>query len=389
MLNSFRVPGRRILLFVPVLTYCLTAGLAWAQETEKQIDVWIGTGRTSVSRGIYHCTLNTRTGKLSQPVLAAEAEGPGFLAMHPNRRRLYAVCGIDGKASVAEFRIHADGAPQLELIRSLEIGDGGGTHLCLDRTSRVLLTAQYGGGSVAVFRLDEDGGLVERTQLVRHHGGSGVVAGRQDAPHAHWVGVSPDNRYAFVPDLGMDQVVIYRLDASGATIHPHGAAVGPPGSGPRHMKFHPDGKRLYVLNELDVSVSTFAFDSDAGTAISRETVPALSSEDKAKEQTVSASEIRIHPSGRFVYSANRGHDTISVFHVDPQSGHLQLVEQENVRGATPRNFNLSPDGRWLVAAGQDSHTLAVFAVDQQSGELTYNRSVVSAPSPICVLFGPE
>ena len=360
---------------------------ASAAEPSRTLDVWIGTGNSKLSKGIYHCTLDRESGKLSETTLAAEAEGPGFLAMHPDGGRLYAVGSLEGKPSVIAYAIdEQDGQPSLKLINSLEIGDGGAAHVSVDPTGRTLLTAQYGGGSVGVFSLAEDGSLKERMQLIEHSGGSGVVGNRQDAPHPHWTGFSPDNRFAFVPDLGLDKVMIYRLDAAQSKLTPHGHGEVPAGGGPRHMKFHPGGKWINVLNELDLSVTVFDWDAQAGTMTPKQTVRAVPKKQLAKEQTSSASEIRVHPNGQFVYSANRGHDTITVYAVDQETGQLTVVERENIRGATPRNFNLDPSGRWLVAAGQDSNTLACFAVDTQSGQLTYNRSNVNAPTPICVLF---
>lgn len=358
--------------------------------SDEEISVWIGTGRNPQSRGIYRARLNPTTGVLSVPELAAEADGPVFLAMHPNRDRLYAVCHVAGRAAVAAFAIEGNGRDAtLRFVNSVEIGDGPASHVSIDATGRTLLTAQYGGGSVGVFSLAPNGDLLRQTQLIRHDGRSGVVADRQDAPHAHWTGMSPDNHYAFVPDLGIDRVVIYRLNAADSGITRHGVGVVPPGSGPRHMKFHPGGKKIFVLNELSLTITVFAWDAQSGTMTALQTVETVPEELKAKEKTVSASEIRVHPSGRFVYAANRGHDTISVFSVDASTGLLTLTEREPVRGATPRNFNLDPSGSWLLAAGQDSHTLAVFQVDPQTGELMYHGSIVSVPAPICILCGPE
>jgi len=356
----------------------------------EMIDVWIGTSRAKPSKGIYHCTLNTETGRLSNTELAAEIIGPGFLAMHPKLNVLYAVGTLDGKPCVAAYRIETAGnISTLRFVNSAEIGDGGAAHIAVDRTGKTLLTAQYGGGSVAVFSLNDDGALNKRTQIVEHQGGSKVVERRQESPHPHWCGFSPDNRFAFVPDLGLDKVVIYRVDAATSKIEPHDAAEVPPGGGPRHMKFHSSGKWVYVLNELALSVSVFDYDQNSGTMTRKQTINTVPPEQLAKEKFKSASEIRVHPSGRFVYSANRGHDTITAFGVDEASGELEVIERENVRGATPRNFNLDPSGRWLLAAGQDSHTLAAFEVDQETGELAYNRSVVTAPAAICVLFTHE
>ena len=354
------------------------------------IDVWIGTGRSQQSQGIYLSKLNTKTGKLSPATLAAEAEGPGFLAMHPKQNRLYTVCDLDKKPVVAAYEIVSNnGQSMLKLMNAVEIGDGGAAHVSVEPTGHTLLTAQYSAGSVGVFALNEDGSIRARTQLVKHEGASKVDATRQDTPHAHWTGFSPDNRFAFVPDLGLDKVMIYRLDAAASKIEPHGFGQVPAGSGPRHMKFHTSGKFIFVLNELALSITVFRYDSQAGTMTPIETFETVPAKEKAKEQAISASEIRVHSNGRFVYSANRGHDTITAFSFDETSGQLKLIEREHVRGATPRNFNIDPTGKWLLAAGQDSHTLASFAINQETGELTYNRSCVTAPSAICVLFGPE
>ncbi|SFV04877.1 lactonase family protein [Pseudoduganella namucuonensis] len=365
----------------------LAAMLAHSAYAAQQ-DVWLGTDSSQLSKGIYHTTLDTETGKLSESRLVAQMNGPGFLALHPNGKVLYAVGALNGQDVVAAYALAAaDGKPGLKLMNSLPIGDGGAAHLAIDPTARTLITAQYGGGSVAAFSLNADGSLLARTELIKQQGGAKVVPGRQDGSHAHWAGFSPDNRYAFIPDLGLDKVVIYKVDAATAKLTPHGFGAVPPGGGPRHMKFHPNGKWIYVLNELDLSVSVFDYDAAAGRMTLKNTIPTVSKADLAKERFTSASEIHVHPSGKFVYSANRGHDTITAFAVDAASGDLSVISRTNVRGATPRNFSLDPAGKWLLAAGQDSHSLASFAVNQQTGELTYNRSVIHTPSPICVLFG--
>ena len=177
----------------------------------------------------------------------------------------------------------------------------------------------------------------------------------------------------------MDKVVIYQLDPAKVDLAPHGFGQNPPGGGPRHMKFHTSGKFIYVLNELALSVTVFAYDAEKGTMTPIQTIPTVSEEQKAKEAFVSASEIRVHPSGKFVYAANRGHDTITAFRVDQATGKLILIEIEPIRGGWPRNFNLDPTGKWLLAAGRDSNTIAVFAIDPDSGELTYTRTMVMVP----------
>ena len=361
-----------------------------ADKSANNVDVWLGTSGSKLSKGIYHCILNSETGKLADSTLVAEISGPGFLAMHPGGEVIYAVGALDKVASVAAYKITGRlNKASLEFLNSIPIGDGGAAHVSVDPTGKMLLTAQYGGGSVASYSLNDDGSLKEQTALINHEGGSGVVAGRQDASHAHWTGFSPDNRFAFVPDLGLDQVVIYKVDLDHAKISPHGHAKAPAGGGPRHMKFHPNGKWAYVLNELSLSVSVYDYDAKSGTMIGKQTIPAVPASELEKEQFKSSSEIRIHPSGKFAYSANRGHDTITAYSINPTDGMLTVIEVENVRGATPRNFNLDPTGTWLLAGGQDSNTLSSFMVDQDTGELTFNRSIINTPSPICVLFGHE
>lgn len=376
-----------LLSLLALLTVCVAGPLS-AQE--KQIDVWLGTSARQPSEGIYHCLLNTENGRLSDPTLVAEIKGPGFLAQHPKLPVLYAVGSYEGKASVVAYRIADTGKnAKLDFMNAQEIGDGGAAHVAVDKTGRTLLTAQYGGGSVASFRLADDGSIEKQVSLIDHEGGSKVVEGRQNSSHAHWCGFSPDNRFAFVPDLGLDQVVIYKVNVETAELTPHGFGQLSPGAGPRHMKFHQNGKWIYVLHELDLKVTLFDYDAKAGTMSPRQTIETVSRAALAKEFFKSCSEIRIHPSGKFAYAANRGHDTITAYSVDQKSGELTLVEVENARAVTPRNFNISPDGKWALVAGQDSSTLASFAVNQDTGELTYNRNVVHAPSCICVLFGPE
>lgn len=364
--------------------------LALPVTAQPVLDVWIGTSKSRLSKGIYHCTLNTKSGRLSEPTLAAEIDGPGFLALHPDRKTVYSVGKLDKQDVIAAWRVSGPvGKQKLTLLNALETGDGGAAHVSVDHTGQTVLSAQYGGGSVSVYSLNGDGSLKERTQVIEHEGASRADARRQAAPHPHWTGFSPDNRFAFVPDLGMDKVVIYRVDAAKSRLTPHGHAQLGPGAGPRHMKFHTNGRWVYVLNEMDVTVTVFDYDAKAGRMTAKQTVAAVPPAELAKEKAKSASEIRVHPNGRFVYSANRGHDTITAYAVDQSTGRLTVIERENVRGATPRNFNLDPAGEWLLAGGQSSHTLASFSVDQDSGELTYTQNVVLAPSPICVLFQPE
>lgn len=374
MIKRFAFP---LLLLLPLTLLCHAA-------FAETISVYFGT-RGSAAKGIYHATFDTQTGKLGEAQLAATLRDPGFLAFDPQHAHLYAA-GHDGEQPViAAYEIDQDG--QLVFINAEPVGDGGAAHLSVHPSGRFLLTAQYGGGSVALFPISEDGSIQPRGQLIEHSGGSGVVPNQQNKPHPHWTGYSPDARFAFIADLGTDQIVIYKIEESFLSISPHSYAETIPGGGPRHMKFSADGRFIYLLNEIDVSVTTFEYNPEAGTAERIDTTPALTREAKAKEQTNSGSEILVHPNGRFVYSGNRGHDSVTVYRSDSQTGQLTVTEVEPIRGAWPRNINLDPTGKWLLAAGSHSNTVAVFAIDPDSGELTYQPfSVISVPAPICIVF---
>ncbi|MEO0454385.1 MAG: lactonase family protein [Verrucomicrobiota bacterium] len=348
------------------------------------IDVYFST-RNKGAEGIYRSTLDTSSGKLTTPEPATSTDPTGFLICHPKTNELYAVTSNDTEHSVKRFQAAEDGS--LTELQSVKMEAGGAAHLAIHPDGKLLITAHYGSGKVSVFGLSEDGTLTECLQIIEHGEPSGVNEKRQNAPHPHWTGFSPDGRYAFVPDLGMDKIIIYQVQLDPVQFVPNGAAESDPGSGPRHMKFSLDGKQIYLLNELNLTVSVFDYDSGTGAAQMASQIETLSEEVKSKESMVTASEIQIHPSGRFLYTANRGHDSISAFRIDPSSKKLSLIEVEAIRGAWPRHFAIDPTGKWLLVAGARSDSISVFAIDPESGELQFQaRSIVHTPDPICVLF---
>ena len=347
-------------------------------------NVYFGTG-SKHGDGIYHSVFNDQTGSLSVPTKVAEIEAPGFLAKHPSLEILYAVAKLNKQPVVVAYAIAANGT--LSLINSVEINDSNGTHIAVYPSGQFLLTAQYGGGSVAVFPIKKSGAVEPRSQLIKHQGGSKVVGNRQDSAHPHWVGFSPDAKFAFVPDLGLDTIMIYRVSEDETQLIQHSRANTIPGGGPRHMRFSTNGKYIHLLNEFSLSISTFDFKQKDGLASLAHVTATLDEKTKAQEAFNSASEILVHQSGKFVYSANRGHDSVSVFSSDEATGKLELQEVEHVRGAFPRNINIDKTGKWLFAAGQHSNTVSVFIIDQSTGLLQYQtNNTVNLPEPICILF---
>ncbi|MEM7784534.1 MAG: lactonase family protein [Planctomycetota bacterium] len=346
----------------------------------QKVDVWIGTGGKN---GIQHTTLDIQTGELTPVRTAIAIPGTSFLVMHPNKPIIYSTAGYQGERGVAALAIKNQ---KLTLTNFLPSGDGGAAGVSVDRSGKVVFTAQNNGGSVTSYRLKSDGSLDSVASQIEHGEGSKVIPKRQDQSHPHWVGSSPDNRYLMVTDLGLDQVVIYEVDVESGKLTRKSAVQTPPGSGPRHMKFHPNGNFIFVLNEFTMDISVFGYSPESGDLKEIQLIPTLPKSLRDKNPN-SAAEIRVHPSGKFVYASNRGHDSVAVFEFDESSGQLNFVEREAVRGANPRNFCLDPTGRWLLVGGRNSNTLTVFEINPKDGSLTYHRKCINVPTPMCVLIG--
>jgi 6-phosphogluconolactonase len=347
------------------------------------VDVYFGTGG-GAAEGIYHANLDVALGKLSPATLAAKVDAPGFLAYHPDGDHLYAVARSEAGPAVYAYTIAADGT--LTLLNTELIPDGQAAHISVHPSGRFLLTAQYGGGSVALFPLDKSGRVQACQQVIEHQGASGVHPHRQASPHPHWVGYSPDARFAMVTDLGLDQIVVYQIQSDFKSLRAIAHMDALPGAGPRHMKFSVDGAYIFLLNELSLTVSTYRYDAETGQGELLSSTPTLSEQMKSKEASPSASEILVHPSGSFVYAANRGHDSVTAFQIDAETGQLYVTDVEPIRGAWPRSIALDPSGSWLLAAGADSNTISVFSIDPTTGELTYpRRSIINVPNVICIL----
>ena len=354
--------------------------------TSPFIFVGTCTPKDGAARGIYAMRLDSGTGQLDKPELAAATPNPTFLALHPNGRVLYAVSEagtVNGKPGGAARAFRLDTGAALIPLNLEATGGPGVTHLVPDATSRMLVSVSYSGGQVISFPLAVDGRIGPCASLLALAGALGPMTKRQDRPHPHSVTLSPDNRFAYVCDLALDKVFAYRLDPAAVSLTPAGESATEPGAGPRHSKISDDGRFLYVINELNSTISVYARDPARGMLMPVQTVPTLPA-DFARANI--CAEIRIHPNGRFVYGSNRGHDSIAVYARDSARGTLAFLESISSGGKHPRNFALSPDGAWLVCANRDSDNLVVFRVDPATGCLTPTGHTAAVPQAVCVLF---
>ncbi|HAK95979.1 MAG TPA: 6-phosphogluconolactonase [Planctomycetes bacterium] len=347
--------------------------------------VYVGTYTGGKSEGIYRFTFDAETGRASSVALAAKIDSPSFLALHPGGRFLYAVNEPQGRAAaggaVSAFRI-AGAEGDLEFLNSESSGGAAPCHIAIDRRGTHAFAANYGSGSVVLLPIGADGRLGARTACIAHEG-SGADQARQRGPHAHCVNLDAGNRFLLVADLGIDKIVVYRFDAAAGTLAAQALVALAPGAGPRHLAFSPDERFVYAVNELDLTVTRFAYTAATGALQAKESVSTLP---VPRQAGFSAAEIAVHPSGRFLYASNRGHDSIAAFAVDKEAGALRAIGHVPAGGRTPRHFALDPSGAWLLCAHQSSDTIAVFRVDRETGLLAPGGAAIKVPSPVCVLF---
>ena len=345
----------------------------------EQLRLYVGTYTDGESEGIYLLDFDTATGELKNKRLAATSENPSFVALHANRKNLYAV-NETGTGELSAFEIQP-ASGEAKLLNKIASGGGAPCHLVIDKTGRNLLVANYSGGNVSVTRINDDGSLGEQTTLIQHEGSS-VNNQRQKEPHAHSINLDAANRFAVAADLGTDQLLVYRFDPASGHLTKHSSANLKPGSGPRHFTFHPNGKNAYAINELRSTVTTLEYQPDLGELRELQTISTLPRDFSGSSYTA---EIRTSANGRFVYGSNRGHDSIAVFRVG-EDGRLTLVQIEKIGGKTPRNFTLDPSGGFLLAAGQSTNDIHVFSVNPNTGQLTKTKFAMSVPSPVCLRF---
>ncbi len=351
----------------------------------REYSAYVGTYEGGGRPSLFHVRCDARTGRLRLRGAVSDVVHPSFLALHPRGGHLYAASeapgGPDGE--VCAFALDPRTGDPTFLHRRPAHGRST-CHVSVDADGRVLVAANYGSPTIVLYRLGEDGGLAAAAVVMRHDGHS--VHPRQREPHPHSANVDPSGRFVYCPDLGTDRIMIYRLDRTAGTL----AANDPPwvgtapGAGPRHLAFHPALDAAYAVNEIDSTVAAYARDADSGALRPLQVASTLPA---GFRDGNSCADVHVHPSGRFVYASNRGHDSIAVFRVDPASGRLEPAGHAATGGRTPRNFALDPAGRFLFAENQDSGSIVTFAVDPATGVLEPTGDRLELPTPVCLRFG--
>ena len=359
------------------------------KRASRTVRVYVGTYTKGDSQGIYQFSFDTRTGKAGKVSLAAKTPDPSFLAIHPGGKHVLAVNetsewdGLKNSGGISSFEIDSK-TGRLNLMNQQPTRGAHPCHLVIDRSGKTVLVANYTGGSVIGYSILDDGCLGPSSSFVQHTG-SGLLKPRQAAPHAHSINIDPSGQFAVAADLGMDQVLVYRFDPAKGTLlanKPAGPKVVA-GAGPRHFSFHPGGRFGYVINEINLTVTAFSWNSKAGTFKEIQTISTLPPGEKQGEG-MSTAELRVGVRGRFLFGSNRGHNTIVSYRIDRKTGRLTYVGNYSTGGKTPRNFGLDHSGRFLLAENQDSDTIHVLKIDRKTGKLAETGSVIQVPSPVFV-----
>jgi 6-phosphogluconolactonase len=366
----------------------LSTSAADPQKGKYLFYVGTYTQESSKSKGIYAFRYDAATQEITSLGLAAETTNPSWVALHPNGRFLYAVNEVQNyngpnSGGVSAFSVdRATG--KLTFLNEVPSRGADPCYITVDQSGKYVLVANYTGGSIAAFPISADGKLGNASAFVQHTG-HGLNPKRQEAPHAHSIDLSPDERFAFVDDLGLDELLVYKFDKSKGSLKPN----NPPfakldaGAGPRHFALHPSGKFVYVVSEMASTVTAFSGDLKGGMLHRSQSVSTLPDDFKGENDDA---EVAVHPSGKFLYASNRGHDSIAVFAIDPAKGTLTVVEHASTQGKTPRNFAIDPTGTLLFAENQQSNNIVVFHIDQNTGKLTATGKVLEVGQPVCVKF---
>jgi len=383
-LFTFRIPRLYILL---MLTEAVLTTTARTTNGDEPL-VFVSAFAAGDAGAIHALYLDPNTGALKAVHRTTGVEHPFFMALSRNRHYLYSIhakeFGGADREEVAAWEI-AVRTGRLKLLNRQSARGSAACYLEVDATGRTLLVANYTTGSVAALPVHEGGSLGEAASFVQHIGSS-INPERQKEPHAHCVVVSPDNRFVLSADLGLDQVLNYRLDPAAAKLSPNRQPFvrTPPGAGPRHLTFHPDGRHVYVINELSNSVTLYDYEPESGVLVEQQTVSTLPAHFKG---TSSCADVKVTPNGRFLYGTNRGHDSIAAYRIG-DDGRLTLTAIEPSLGKGPQNLAIVPGGELLLSANMDDGNVAVFRIDPHSGGLASAGPPVAIPTPSCIMIMP-
>lgn len=359
-------------------------------QVSEQIRFYVGTGTRAedAAGGIFTCEFDPGTGAISTTGHHAGIMQSTFLAISPDKKILYTVnetddFGGEKSGAFSAYRIESE-TGNLEFLNQLSSGGSWPCHISTDRSGKVVLVANYGGGSALSAATGKDGSLEKIASFMQHEGAS-INKERQEVPHAHQIIMDPTDTYVYVCDLGLDKIVIYRLNKATGALEPNDPPFIEvvPGSGPRHMTFHPNGKYAYVINELNATIIVFNFDPSSGRL---EAIQNISTLPPSYDTHKQCADIHVHPSGKFLYGSNRGHDTIAIFRIDRETGKLSVVGHQGEHIVWPRNFAIAPGGRFLLVANQNSNDVVSFAIDQETGDLTPTGHSLEIPRPMCIKF---
>jgi 6-phosphogluconolactonase len=358
-----------------------------SKRKSNELLVYVGTYTNGKSEGIYVYRMDLTGGDLRHAATVKGVSNPSFLAIDSKRRFLYAAnesgefAGKKG-GGVTAYSIDQKTGDLRKLNE--QTSPGVPCHVSVHPSGKFVFAANYGGGNVVIYPVRSDGGLLAASDVAQHTGTGGDPK-RQTGPHAHSILPDAAGRHLFAPDLGIDKVMIYRIDTKNGKFIPNGFAPTKAGAGPRHFDFHPTGKFAYVINELDSTVTAFSYDEAKGALTG---IQAISTLPPDFSGTSYCADIHVHPSGRFVYGSNRGHNSIVVFAIDQGSGKLKAIAHESTQGKWPRNFGIDPTGAYLMVANQNSDNVVTFRIDQQTGKLISTGKTTEIPSPVCLKFIP-
>lgn len=341
--------------------------------------VYVGTYTKSASKGVYLFRLDIDSGSLTSQGLAVAADDPNFLAIAPNQKNLYACATANNhRDSVMDAFAIDPTSGMLRLINQQPSGGSGATHVAVGPNGKILATANYSSGSVALLPIESEGSVDAPSAIDQHHGSS-LNRARQSSPHPHSCNFDPSGKFVFVPDLGMDKIFVYDIDDQ--KLIAGDAVTVAAGSGPRHMAFTPGGKFAYLVNEMAGTVIAYSY--DRGALKETQTISTLP---PGFNKPNTAAEIAVHPNGRFLYASNRGDDSIAIFSIDPANGMLSRIGFQSTLGKGPRQFAIDPTGNFLIAANQSSDSVVLFRIDPQTGRLTATGTTFTVSSPVCVAF---